>query len=153
LAEDIKRIIANNRDGNLQLEDFDIDWWHYANVLRCSIDSLKQRVINEFLIDRYMFEMITHEMLYQMKSDIVNIIKGFIEKQCLVEDDYKYGVPYLRYYFGDYKPITQIVFTIDFNIAPTLPKNNVCACKACGITNEYAEPNQSDGTYVCYNCR
>ena len=26
-------------------------------------------------------------------------------------------------------------------------------CKRCKITNEYAGPNQSDGTYVCYQCR
>lgn len=26
-------------------------------------------------------------------------------------------------------------------------------CKKCSSYNEYAEQNQSDGTYVCYNCR
>ncbi len=26
-------------------------------------------------------------------------------------------------------------------------------CKLCNSKNEYAAPNQSDGTYVCYECR
>jgi len=26
-------------------------------------------------------------------------------------------------------------------------------CKMCNIKNEYADPNQDDGTYICYNCR
>ena len=26
-------------------------------------------------------------------------------------------------------------------------------CKSCNAKNEYAGPNQSDGTYVCYQCR
>lgn len=26
-------------------------------------------------------------------------------------------------------------------------------CVRCKITNEYAAPNQKDGTYVCYSCR
>lgn len=31
-------------------------------------------------------------------------------------------------------------------------KGAVCVCK-CGMRNEYAEPNQKDGSYVCYVCR
>lgn len=26
-------------------------------------------------------------------------------------------------------------------------------CKACNEKNEYATPNQTDGSYICYNCR
>jgi hypothetical protein len=26
-------------------------------------------------------------------------------------------------------------------------------CSKCNEKNEYAEPNQSDGSYICYNCR
>lgn len=26
-------------------------------------------------------------------------------------------------------------------------------CRKCQAYNEYAEPNQSDGYYMCYNCR
>lgn len=29
----------------------------------------------------------------------------------------------------------------------------VCICKKCNTQNEQAEPNQSDGSYVCFNCR
>jgi len=26
-------------------------------------------------------------------------------------------------------------------------------CSKCNMHNLYAEPNQNDGTYICYNCR
>lgn len=26
-------------------------------------------------------------------------------------------------------------------------------CKTCNSMNEYTEPNQKDGSYVCFNCR
>jgi hypothetical protein len=29
----------------------------------------------------------------------------------------------------------------------------IISCKCCNQTNEYAKPNQSDGSYICYNCR
>lgn len=28
-----------------------------------------------------------------------------------------------------------------------------CICKLCNMKNEFAEPNQKDGSYVCYSCR
>ncbi len=28
-----------------------------------------------------------------------------------------------------------------------------CDCKKCGDFYKYAEPNQSDGTLICYKCR
>ncbi len=28
-----------------------------------------------------------------------------------------------------------------------------CAGKYCGVFNEYATPNQDDGSYLCYTCR
>lgn len=28
-----------------------------------------------------------------------------------------------------------------------------CVCKKCNAKNEYAEPNEPDGSYVCYDCR
>ena len=28
-----------------------------------------------------------------------------------------------------------------------------CICKKCNAKNDYAEPNQSDGTYLCFECR
>jgi hypothetical protein len=27
------------------------------------------------------------------------------------------------------------------------------SCKSCNTINEYAEPNQPNGTYICYNCK
>lgn len=30
---------------------------------------------------------------------------------------------------------------------------NGCNCVKCNLKNEYAIPNQKDGTYVCYMCR
>mgnify|MGYP001561891562 CR=1 FL=1 len=34
-----------------------------------------------------------------------------------------------------------------------LSKKKRHACKTCSMVNEYAESNQSDGSYICYNCR
>jgi hypothetical protein len=28
-----------------------------------------------------------------------------------------------------------------------------CVCSRCNSKNDYAEPNQKDGTYVCFECR
>lgn len=28
-----------------------------------------------------------------------------------------------------------------------------CSCKKCDDFNEYAEPNQKDGTFICFSCR
>ena len=32
-------------------------------------------------------------------------------------------------------------------------KGNGMHCSSCNALNEYAEPNQKDGTYRCYECR
>ena len=32
-------------------------------------------------------------------------------------------------------------------------KKAVQVCKHCKLQNEYAIPNQSDGSYICYNCK
>lgn len=31
--------------------------------------------------------------------------------------------------------------------------NPVQICKACKLKNEFATPNQPDGSYICYECR
>lgn len=33
------------------------------------------------------------------------------------------------------------------------PESKGCLCKKCNDFNEYAEPNQEDGTFICYGCR
>ena len=154
MAEDIKYILANSLDGNIRLEDFDIDWHFYAYRLRCTADYVKQRVIDRISMGSYYGEKIQSELLYQLKAQIVGLLKDFIWNQ---EDSY--GVPYYDYVIQKFSPITHIVMNMDFcpkfdfEMKLTLPKNNICSCTACGITNEYAQPNQTDGTYVCYNCR
>lgn len=30
---------------------------------------------------------------------------------------------------------------------------DLCICTGCKLKNDYAEPNQPDGTYVCRDCR
>lgn len=40
-----------------------------------------------------------------------------------------------------------------FNDTWTPPKPQGCVCAKCGEKNEYAEPNQPDGTYRCPSCR
>lgn len=39
--------------------------------------------------------------------------------------------------------------------AKTVPTKISCgySCASCNQHNEYAEPNQSNGTYICFNCR
>lgn len=32
-------------------------------------------------------------------------------------------------------------------------KGEGCSCKRCKEFNSYAEPNQEDGSFVCYRCR
>ena len=32
-------------------------------------------------------------------------------------------------------------------------ENIILQCKTCNVINEYAEPNQKDGSYICFNCR
>lgn len=36
---------------------------------------------------------------------------------------------------------------------PVKKKEPGCKCKRCEDFNEYAEPNQKDGTFICYGCR
>ena len=31
--------------------------------------------------------------------------------------------------------------------------SNGCTCRECGNYNEYAIPNQVDGSFVCFSCR
>lgn len=31
--------------------------------------------------------------------------------------------------------------------------NDLVSCTKCNVINEYAQPNQTDGSYVCYSCR
>ena len=46
------------------------------------------------------------------------------------------------------KPVDQIpVEKIQAKVAGPL------SCSSCNQINEYAEPNQKDGTYICYNCK
>lgn len=42
--------------------------------------------------------------------------------------------------------------TDNFDIKPPVVETG-CNCAKCNEFNEYAEPNQSNGTYVCYRCR
>lgn len=32
-------------------------------------------------------------------------------------------------------------------------ENIIMVCKKCNLRNEYAVSNQSDGSYICYECR
>jgi len=37
--------------------------------------------------------------------------------------------------------------------AKPVPSTNGYNCTKCNERNDYAEANQNDGTYICYNCR
>jgi hypothetical protein len=51
------------------------------------------------------------------------------------------------------------IFPNDFTVAPTEPADTKkkemdgCFCKKCHNFYEYAEPNQYDGTLICWACR
>ena len=44
---------------------------------------------------------------------------------------------------------------IQDNLARKIINNSSdgCTCQKCGQFNEYAEANQSDGTFLCFTCR
>lgn len=46
-------------------------------------------------------------------------------------------------------------FTLTIPSVPAISKEKTfgCNCKKCKEHNEYAEPNQSDGSFICYSCR
>jgi hypothetical protein len=35
----------------------------------------------------------------------------------------------------------------------TIQANKIAVCKVCNTTNQYAVANQTDGSYLCYDCR
>ena len=52
--------------------------------------------------------------------------------------------------------ILNSVITDRLNEVSTSIKNNSgagCTCRKCDNYNEYAEPNQVDGTFLCFSCR
>lgn len=52
-------------------------------------------------------------------------------------------------WYGVVIPTSEVV-----QIAPTeAKKSEGASCRKCRDFNEYAEPNQEDGTFVCYSCR
>lgn len=52
-------------------------------------------------------------------------------------------------------PVQWVSLTSDvvFTAVPAKKKELGCKCKRCEDFNEYAEPNQEDGTFICYGCR
>jgi hypothetical protein len=65
----------------------------------------------------------------------------------IVEDGIKNPCDHMIYYRDIW---TNFVIT-PINIIPN--KQSGHKCSRCKIFNEYAESNQSDGTYLCYSCR
>lgn len=75
------------------------------------------------------------ERKYASNGEIVSFFDHVRRRMAL-------GNPMLKFMFDD--PETYL-----------LPKSTVgnCVCKRCSTVNEYAESNQDDGSYLCYNCR
>lgn len=48
---------------------------------------------------------------------------------------------------------TNKVTSVASKPAKVIRKNDFCNCKSCKETVLMAEPNQSDGTFVCWSCR
>lgn len=51
-------------------------------------------------------------------------------------------------FFGDYTSTVSIGKKLI-----SVAKAAGMRCKSCNASNEYAEPNQNDGSYLCYDCR
>jgi hypothetical protein len=45
------------------------------------------------------------------------------------------------------------IIGIDWAVSVPDKKSNGMSCSKCNNFNEYAEPNQEDGTHKCYRCR
>jgi hypothetical protein len=69
--------------------------------------------------------------------------------ECVRGDVYWYlnGISYSE---KEYNKIQGNKITV---IQQNLLISNKIFCKNCNQFNEYATPNQSDGSYICYNCR
>lgn len=64
----------------------------------------------------------------------------------------------------DYVSTARKIFLVEPLLGGALPiydkdskisesNSNGSTCKKCNITNEYATPNQPDGSFICYKCR
>jgi hypothetical protein len=56
--------------------------------------------------------------------------------------------------FPDFNEIIKQMFKDDVKQKAGIKLANGMTCARCNLLNEYVtEPNQDDGTYICYNCR
>lgn len=58
-------------------------------------------------------------------------------------------VPTITGHWYNYIPPIEIVDSVK----DKKENKDGCNCKKCKELFEYAEPNQSDGTFICYGCR
>lgn len=54
---------------------------------------------------------------------------------------------------GMYIPPNSIVADLTATVPSTGHSGAHCAVKMCNTYNDFAEPNQPDGTHICYSCR
>lgn len=54
---------------------------------------------------------------------------------------------------GYYSSPPTVPVTPKAAVSPSVSLSDGMHCKKCNEKNEYADPNQPDGTYVCYGCR
>jgi len=58
----------------------------------------------------------------------------------------------------NYNKIWKVQYELSMQLASGQPIDNItnktgCVCKLCNSLNEYAQPNQDNNTYICFNCR
>ena len=54
---------------------------------------------------------------------------------------------------GPDEPVDKKFIISEYSAEVKAPKNDGCNCAKCKQYFPYAEPNQADGTLVCYSCR
>ena len=55
------------------------------------------------------------------------------------------------HYYG--KVISSLEEIVYLTQNTTTNHSSGCICKRCNSKNDYAQPNQADGTYICFECR
>ena len=74
--------------------------------------------------------------------------------------DQEYGDGYVSWHVDQF-PYTSgdlhehLVSELELISNPSLSKSSTtgCICRKCKTPNEFAAPNQSDGSYLCFECR
>lgn len=100
---------------------------------------------------------------YTSSLDINDLL--YLDAKILIEKDLgrRFSLKIIKIIKGDYFDDSSVGMTInhpknkieeEFNAGQWIKiSSSLLSCKKCGLINEWAKPNQKDGSYICYNCR